>query len=419
MRNIFDQYKQPENRLTHALVCCLHEDDALKRDFVEWLIGRAVPEGHLHIAEQSLPGQPSEDEDGVRDSLPDAWIFSDDGWSLLIESKVQAPVDTDQLQSHQSMARKYGYDDATVCLISAKPTTIELPANVVHRLWPEVYEWLHIRQRQSEWARRMVDYMEVLEAKMTATEYLTEGSLTTFTGLRFDDEDGYLPLQAKRLLKLAMQEIRNSERLRQIGVDPMLPGRGRIPENDVWDCVRLQGIGSSGQFNEQPHFTLGLPPEGVLAVLIIPNRWLAVGAHRQAIKQLGYETFLDKITDVTRRLTEVLGSSTQARPWILVQQRRATKGQRLDVWDARLEFDPQTATGLLTDDHAGRPLKPQHEWLEATYRALTNKNANLEMCLGGRMQYNYAGVQSREFLDRVINSWAACQPLLAAICPGR
>ena len=99
VRNVFDQYSQPENRLTHALACCLHEDDVLARELVRWLTARPTPEGDLHIVEQSLPGQPSADDDGARDSLPDAWIYSDDGWSLLLESKVQAPIDVDQLRS--------------------------------------------------------------------------------------------------------------------------------------------------------------------------------------------------------------------------------------------------------------------------------------------------------------------------------
>ena len=31
MRNLFDQYHQPENRLSHALAVCLHEDRTLLR----------------------------------------------------------------------------------------------------------------------------------------------------------------------------------------------------------------------------------------------------------------------------------------------------------------------------------------------------------------------------------------------------
>ena len=38
MRNIFDQYSHPENRLTHALASCLAEDRKLLRRFVGWAV---------------------------------------------------------------------------------------------------------------------------------------------------------------------------------------------------------------------------------------------------------------------------------------------------------------------------------------------------------------------------------------------
>ena len=37
MRNLFDQYDQPENRLSHALAVCLHEDRTLLRGFLAWI----------------------------------------------------------------------------------------------------------------------------------------------------------------------------------------------------------------------------------------------------------------------------------------------------------------------------------------------------------------------------------------------
>ena len=37
LRNVFDQFSQPENRLTHALVCTLSNERALIRPFLRWL----------------------------------------------------------------------------------------------------------------------------------------------------------------------------------------------------------------------------------------------------------------------------------------------------------------------------------------------------------------------------------------------
>lgn len=116
MRNIFDQYGQPENRLTHALACCLEADHGLMTSFIQWATGAKPPRGQaLHIVEQSLPGQTeAEDADSpsaeaIRRSLPDAWIYADDGWSLLIESKVALDVDIDQLRRHINTSSRGSY----------------------------------------------------------------------------------------------------------------------------------------------------------------------------------------------------------------------------------------------------------------------------------------------------------------------
>lgn len=34
MRSIFDQYTQPENQLTHGLICCLDQDRKLLKHFL-------------------------------------------------------------------------------------------------------------------------------------------------------------------------------------------------------------------------------------------------------------------------------------------------------------------------------------------------------------------------------------------------
>ena len=58
MRNVFDQYSQYENRLTHALACSLEADRVLLRKFCRWVLdGNAPPSQRLRILEQQLPGE--------------------------------------------------------------------------------------------------------------------------------------------------------------------------------------------------------------------------------------------------------------------------------------------------------------------------------------------------------------------------
>ncbi len=92
MRNLFDQYNSPENRLTHALAVCLDEDRTMLGDFLGWVgVKPPVRATRLSVVEQSLPGDAPEAEvEAERKGLPDIVIHDGETWCLLIESKVQA-----------------------------------------------------------------------------------------------------------------------------------------------------------------------------------------------------------------------------------------------------------------------------------------------------------------------------------------
>ncbi len=79
-RNVFDPYDQPENRVTHALMIALHEDEKLLKVFLKELAREAPPGGRgaLEISAQRYPegreiDGPDEAEAGRR-RIPDAWI---------------------------------------------------------------------------------------------------------------------------------------------------------------------------------------------------------------------------------------------------------------------------------------------------------------------------------------------------------
>jgi hypothetical protein len=114
MRNIFDQYRHSENRLTHALISSLASDPDLLGKFIKWATGHRVPTGRLQVLEQSLPSEeePHDEEEAERRGLPDAWIHDDNSWALIIESKIAAPVDRDQLERHRRMAERRGFTNA-------------------------------------------------------------------------------------------------------------------------------------------------------------------------------------------------------------------------------------------------------------------------------------------------------------------
>ena len=132
MRTLFDQYKHPENRLTHALMTSLYEDPALLGNFIEWATGKPapVPASKLCVLEQSLPNEdePEEEEENVaeRKGLPDGCIHDSNGWALLIESKISAHLDSNQLRSHRRSAKDH---DLTNVDLLALVAAEERPTN--------------------------------------------------------------------------------------------------------------------------------------------------------------------------------------------------------------------------------------------------------------------------------------------------
>jgi hypothetical protein len=139
VRNIFDQYSQPENRLTHALLASLAEDRRLLRSVVLWACGRKEKMAKLRVLEQSLPGEPLDlsEEEAERRGLPDGCITDGDSWALLIESKFAARPTAEQLRRHLRTARRRGIEDVQLLLITVHAAPGRLPDKVVVR--PSVF----------------------------------------------------------------------------------------------------------------------------------------------------------------------------------------------------------------------------------------------------------------------------------------
>jgi hypothetical protein len=95
LRNVFDQYFQPENRVMHALMTALDEDRKLLGLFLRELVSVKPPGDvrKLIVLEQQYPGEeePTE-EDLERRGIPDGWVFDSDGWCVFLENKVMAKL---------------------------------------------------------------------------------------------------------------------------------------------------------------------------------------------------------------------------------------------------------------------------------------------------------------------------------------
>lgn len=417
MRNLFDQYSQPENRLTHALLSCLDADRTLLQRFVHWSIRQRVKGRQLEVLEQSLPGDRPDlsEEEAEKRGLPDACIWDKQGWALLIETKFQASVTDDQIRRHYRTAARRGVANCTVLVLTVKPVRQRLGRDVVVKQWTEVYHWLQQQSRTSLWARRCREYMEIAETREVANEYLDKGTLTVFSGIPFGKDEPYTYPQAKRLLGLLRDEVRSDRRLiGQLGSDPDSRGRGAITGRKgrlVWDFIGLKQARKATQFTQYPHLTLGILADRFEAYVTIPNGIRS----RLRSKMLGesYEDFERLVAMVTAALVAVVRAVPGSVPKVVVVQRHYTSQRSEGVLDCQLRFDPRTAIRL-KGNAVGR-VKRQPQWLRAAYEGLRGRRSNLQLQVGLDFPYDSCPtVATRKIVRATVDVWLACRPLIVA-----
>ena len=413
MRSVFDQYKQPDNQLTHSLVCALGEDSDLLKRFIKEIAGAESPSKPLQIIEQQLPGEEliCSEEEAERRGLPDACIHDGKSWALLIECKVMASLKKDQLRRHSSTAARRGFTDIHILVIGIKQPKFSLPNTKFHA-WTEIYKWLR-KQNSSEWAKRVAEYMEIWEAKMT--EYLTDGNITEFNGIPFGDKEPYNYIRAKRILKLAMDNLRKCKILeRDLAMDPSSVGRGNIKGTSgtsVCDYLPIKVLDPGKAFTTAPHLTLSIKDDCVNALVIVPNAIRPV--FRKNILGLGYDGFINLMIHLNRNLNKALRGASGAAPCVIVLQRRYPNQKSVPIIDAMLQYDLRTAFPCSANK---KVVKTQSQWLTATYDALKHKNSNLQVAVGAIFPYkNCKAQKDAKILDYIADTWLACKPLLDAM----
>jgi hypothetical protein len=427
MRNLFDQYKHPENRLTHALMTSLDEDRALLGRFIKWATDKPapVPTSKLHVLEQSLPNEDEseveedeEENDLESEGLPDGCIHDGNGWALLIESKIEASLTSKQLQSHRRSAKNHDLTNVDLLALAVNRSKYSHIADATVKQWTDLYTWLKDQERKSEWAKRLIAYMEVLEAKLPNEGYLKDGTLTVFTGIPFGKDKQYSYSEAKRVLRLAMDELRMRHDLqRELGIDGERPSRAQITGRDsphVWNFLWLAKAKGTENFRKYPHLGLGIHSEYLHALLIVPNEIRT--EFRRNLLDGGVDGFRSLFESVLTRFSRSLGGVDGAFPWVEIVQRRYPARRSVPFVDAKLEFDLRT--GFDPSYRWDKCAKKQGEWLDTTYNALYRRRSNLQLAVGAKFPYGVRScVNDVAVLDHIANAWLACKPLIKRMIP--
>lgn len=414
MRNIFDQYKQPENRLTHALLCSLAEDQGLLLRFVRTFLHDRHAAPPFIVYEQSLPGVRANptDEEADLNGLPDGCIVDKIRRAWLIESKIAAPLRADQLRRHRSTAAKHDLRGNRLLVL----TTTAVPRRTVrgasYQTWSKLYSWLHTESKQSEWAKRCMQYFESAEEKFLGDNYHFEGTLTVFKGIPFGSESPYQYSEAKRYLGLLRNELLARKKLiRHLGIDPANEGRAAVTgakELSVWDYIALKAARGGGAHTKHPHLTLNILADRLEAYVTVPNG--VASSIRSRLFAVEPAAFFERVQRVTSKIERAL-HGTGGVPRIGIVQRRYRTQRSAPFVDATLRLDPRTAFD------ESRPVTPyirkQPQWLVAVYDAMTNRRSNLQFQIGAEFSYNHCPVLRSPKIVKVIEDvWLACEPFV-------
>ena len=232
-----------------------------------------------------------------------------------------------------------------------------------------------------------------------------------FAGIPFGKDEPYTYLNAKRLLGLAMDELRMREDLRcELGMNPKEKGRSAITGRDsnaIWDFLRLTDSNEAENFTEFPHLTFSVKQEQLQAQVTIPNGIRP--KFRRNLLANGCEGFRELFYEVLREFESRLGTVEGAVPWVEMLQRRYPAQRAEPLVNARLEFDLRTGF-----DGAWVPeVKQQPQWLRAAFDSFSDKNSNLQIGVGGVFPYDRCpATRTRDILDHVASAWLACKPLI-------
>jgi putative addiction module CopG family antidote len=128
-----------------------------------------------------------------------------------------------------------------------------------------------------------------------------------FDGFQFSADNPYTYGEGKRLLKLAMAELRKDKSLKALGMDPVAPGRSAITcrgQRAVWDFLSLADRPKRASFTSYPHLTLAVHADHLEVAITIPNG--AVRAVRKRLIDLGAEGLIELNAQILKRARRIV-----------------------------------------------------------------------------------------------------------------
>ena len=230
-----------------------------------------------------------------------------------------------------------------------------------------------------------------------------------FDGFQFTEDNPYTYGEGKRLLKLAMVELRKDRTLKALGMDPKAPGRSAITgrsEKAVWDFLSLRDRPKRGAFTSYPHLTLAIKAEHLEAAITIPNSVTRIVRRRLA--ELGPEGLVTLNAAIVKRARRVLVRGGWVDAYAVQRHYRSQRSSA--VTDAQVFFKLETS-----QPGGAGPVKHRPEWTQLFADLLGRKRANIQFGYVMNLPWEMKGMDSRDSLRLIAESWSAMKPLLNAV----
>jgi hypothetical protein len=258
LRNIFDQYSQPENHLTNSLLLVFNHNRNLMQKVLKQN-GIKLSGKQVNLLSQVAPRTPSE-----ASSIPDGYIYTEDyGFCVGIETKIQPnALRRDQLEGH--LAQLAEYDRSHLLVLTPdeeKPQLIQ----ELERTYPTIHfiSWIDLINLMTT---EGPDDGKNPVGQFVFDEFIAfmekHYEMTPFTGFKF--REGYDKDLATHYVKRVSKEITSKMQTyypKCINTRPKMvsggyPWEAWFPEAQVQNGV---------------HFTLSVRPETINCTMVLGN----------------------------------------------------------------------------------------------------------------------------------------------------
>ena len=174
----------------------------------------------------------------------------------------------------------------------------------------------------------------------------------------------------------------------------------------MWDFLSLRDRPRRAAFTNYPHLTLAIKPDHLEAAITIPNSVTRIV--RRRLSELGAEGLAETNAEIVKRARRILSRGGWVDAYAVQRHYRSQRAPA--ETDARVFFKLETS-----QPRGAGPIKHRPEWIRLFADLLLRKRANIQFGYVANLPRGMKGLDSRDSVRLVAESWSAMTPLLNAV----